>query len=262
MALLLPHDWRVPAAFRDRLGDAAGRQRAMAAEGHLLLVLHEPPTPGAADRAAWLFWRDPTGDWRCSPRGVGPQALERHVRAFAERAGELEARWQSAATAADYFSLLRLVAPLHRTVRNLHAALQQARELAPEDRDLINLRDQAGEVERSVELLHGDARNGLDFTVAREAERQADRTREMAVAAHRLNLLAATFFPVATLGAVFGMNLAHGLEGWVTPAHFWAVLGLGLVAGAVTARFIARKPAPVAEPLPGSKTGRPNRRAT
>jgi len=66
-------------------------------------------------------------------------------------------------TAEDFYGLLRLTAPLHRTARHLHATLQQARELVPDDRDLINLRDQIGEIERTIELLHGDARNGLDF---------------------------------------------------------------------------------------------------
>jgi len=96
------------------------------------------------------------------------------------------------------FDLLRSIAPLHRTARHLYATLQEARELVPEDRDLINLRDQIGEIERALELLHGDAKNGLEFTVARQAEQQAERTYDMAVSAHRLNLLAAAFFPVAT----------------------------------------------------------------
>jgi len=140
-------------------------------------------------------------------------------------------------------ALLRALAPLHRTARNLHAALQEARTLVPDDRDLINLRDRAGEVERTVELLLGDARTGLDFTIAHQAEQQARRTHQMAVAAYRLNLLAAAFFPVAALGSVFGMNLAHGLDGWNNPAHFWGVLVVGLLAGLVLARMVAREPA-------------------
>jgi Mg2+ and Co2+ transporter CorA len=61
-------------------------------------------------------------------------------------------------------------------------------------------------------------------------------------------LLAAAFFPVATLATVFGMNLAHGMEEWATPAHFWGILGLGLASGLLLARIIARKPAPIARP--------------
>jgi hypothetical protein len=253
MRLLIPPDWRVPGPITARLGDTVGRQRAMTADGHLLLVLHEPPVAGVPERTGRLFWRDPQGEWKSKGLGDGPQSLKRHVAEFAEQLEEFEKRWQTARTAEDYYLLLRTIAPLHRTLRNLHATLQQARELVPEDRDLINLRDQVGEIERGIELLHGDAKNGLDFTVARQAEQQAERTYDMAVSAYRLNLLAAVFFPVATLstvyGAVFGMILAHGDQGWSTPALFWLLLGLGLMCGFVLARIIARKPVPVAEPV-------------
>jgi hypothetical protein len=256
MTIKLPHEWKVPALFHRRLGDAAGRQRVMNADGHLLLILHEPPDPGAPDRAARLFWRDPEGRWRATTAADGVPVLRRHLAKFAERVEELEKRWKAAQSAADYFELLRALAPVHRTTRNLHATLQQARELAPADRDLINLRDQAGELERAVELLHGDARNGLDFTIAHQAEQQAERTYDMAVAAHRLNLLAAVFFPVATLSAIFGMNLAHGLEVPGAGALFWVVLAFGLVSGVLLARVIARKPAPVSRQREKAKTSK------
>ena len=241
--LHLPPDWNLPASLARRLGDSAGRQRAMSADGHLLLVLHEPPNADTGERTGRAFWRDPAGSWRSKPFGDGPQSLARHVAEFADRAEELERQWQTADGAADYYALLRALAPLHRTVRNLHAALQEARNVVPADRDLINLRDQAGEVERTIELLHGDARNGLDFTIAHQAERQAERTYAMAVAAHRLNLLVALFFPIATLGSVFGMHLAHGLDTWTTPIHFWGIVGVGLITGLILARTIARPPA-------------------
>jgi hypothetical protein len=238
----VPPDWRVPEVFQRRLGDSAGRQRAMSADGHLLLILHEPPCPGVPERAGRLFWRDPEGVWRASTAADGVHALRRHLAKFTQRVEELEKDWKAAESAAGYFELLRALAPVHRTARHLHATLQQARELAPADRELINLRDQAGEIERAAELLHGDAKNGLDFTIAHQAERQAERTYDMAVAAHRLNLLAAVFFPVATLSAIFGMNLAHGLEEPGVGALFWVILGVGLVTGVLLARVIARRP--------------------
>jgi hypothetical protein len=260
MPFLIPPDWQIPAPITTRLGDSVGRQRAMAEDGHLLLVLHEPPVAGVSERTGRLFWRDPQGEWKSKGLGDGSQSLKRHVAEFAERAEDLEKQWQLARTAEDYYRLLRAIAPLHRTARNLHATLQQARELVPEDRDLINLRDQVGEIERGVELLHGDAKNGLDFTVAHQVERQAERTYEMAVSAHRLNLLAATFFPIATLsavyGAVFGMFLAHGDQGWSSPALFWSLLCLGLVGGLFLTRVIARKPISIE---PAGK-GKPKRR--
>ena len=253
MRLRLPADWHVPALFTDRLGDTVGRQRAMFADGHLLLVLHEPPVAGVRQRTGRVFWREPEGSWRSKPLGDGAGALKRHVQEFADRVDELEQRWQDAGSAEDYFVLLRAIAPIYRTARHLHATLQEARELVPHDRDLINLRDHVGEIERALELLHSDAKNGLDFRIAHQAEQQAERTYDMAVSAHRLNLLAATFFPVATLSAVytavFSLFLAHGeRHEWSTSALFYILLLLSLLAGFALARLIARPPRPLREP--------------
>jgi len=237
----VPIDWQLPKTITSRLGDAAGRQRAMSADGHLLLILHELPIPGGSQRAGRLFWRDPKGNWQSTSHGAGVQALKAHLQEYAERADGLEKELENADSAEDYYSLLRAVAPLHRSARNLHATLQQARE-SIEDTDLINARDQSGEVERTLELLHNDASHGLDFTIARQAEHQSEATYQMSVAGYRLNLLAAAFFPIATIGAIFGMNLKHGLEGETNTAVFWLLLVAGLMSGFVLAALIARKP--------------------
>jgi hypothetical protein len=249
MGWLLPGEWQVPEEFVARLGESAGRQRAMTADGHLLLVLHQAPTLDTAERKGRFFWRDLAGDWRSSSLGDGTQALKRHLAEFAERVDELEKQWQVAQSARDYFLLLQAIAPLHRTVRHLHATLQQARDLAPDERELINARDRAGEIERALELLHGDARNGLDFTVAQESEHQSERMYEMAVSQHRLNLLAALFFPIATIGAAFEIlsHEAHELG----KAFFWSTLLLGIGCGLALSLVILRKPAsktPAARP--------------
>lgn len=255
MRIQIPHDWDTPAGFGKRLGDDVGRQRVMSADGHLLLVLHEPPTLDEAKRSGRLFWRAADGAWRSRQFGDGVQALKRHVAEFEELADALEKRCLEADSAEDYYDLLRAIAPLHRTIRHLHAVLQAAREHVPEDRDLINLRDRAGEVERTLELLHGDAQNGLDYTVAHQAEKQSQRSYEMAVAAHRLNLLAATFFPLATMSAIFGALFAmmharedHGLYEVNLPLVFWCTMAAGLVGGVVLGWLIASKPAP-SEPV-------------
>ncbi len=252
MRIFIPHDWTIPAGFGKRLGDDVGRQRVMSAEGQLLLVLHEPPSAEAVRRTGRLFWRDADGAWRSKPLGDGVQALKRHVAEFAERADALEKQCLEADSAADYYQLVRALAPLHRTMHHLHAVLQAARDLAPDDRDLINLRDQAGEIERTLELLHGDAKNGLEFTVAHQAEKQSERTFDMAVAAHRLNLLAATFFPLATLSGVFGAVFAmmhvhrdHGLETVDTRLLFWLAMFAGLLGGILLGWLIAHKPSPL-----------------
>ena len=71
--------------------------------------------------------------------------------------------------------------------------LQEARKLVPDDRDLINLRDRAYEIERTADLLYNTAKNAMDFTIAVRAEEESRASRRMAVSAHRLNILAAFF---------------------------------------------------------------------
>lgn len=68
---LLPSAWDLPPVFRDRLGSHPGRQRAMFADGHLLLILHEPPKPDVNERLGCFFWRHPDGTWSSSGLGVG-----------------------------------------------------------------------------------------------------------------------------------------------------------------------------------------------
>lgn len=255
---VLPAAWKVPEVFRARLGEAAGKQRAMESAGHVLLVLHEPPVAGETERRGRFFWREPDGGWKSSSLGAGVQALKKHVAEYAERVETLEDQLLQAQASEDYFRVLQSIAPLCRAGRNMHAALQQAREMAPADRELIALRDQAGEIERAAELLQNDAKHGLDFLIARKTEEQAERGYQMAVSAHRLNLLAAIFFPLATLSAIFGMNLEHGM-----PQHshgvFWAVLAIGLVSGVFLTMLIAARPAAGKKEKP-AKPRKPNPR--
>src|SRR5689334_22098541 len=71
-AMIIPPTWNLPDAARARLGRTTyGRQRAIFAEGHLLLVLHKPPGPDDTDREGVLFWRNPAGDWQCNRGGPG-----------------------------------------------------------------------------------------------------------------------------------------------------------------------------------------------
>ena len=237
---VVPPSWEVPLQFRERLGERVGRQRAMLADGHLLLVLHRPPKKDETERFARLFWRKPDGTWQSSELGNGPTALTRHLGDFAELIDKFDRQEDQAQSVADYFGILEGVSPLARTVRNLHAVLQDAREKLPGDRDLINSRDKAYELERSAELLVADVRNALDFATAKKSEEQAAASHEMAIASHRLNLLAAFFFPIATLSAVFDTSLSHPLEQYVpAPYAFYSVIGLGLFLGVALAGYLA-----------------------
>ncbi len=241
MRSLIPHDWSVPNRFRARLGERVGRQRHMFEDGHLLLVLHEPPKEGEDERRPRLFWRAPDGTWKSNGLGSGVQALRTHLKQFEDALEALEQTAQSARLADEWFALLRKLAPLHRTARNLHSALQGARE-AVDDRELITARDHAGDIERGFELLYTQAKNGLDYTVARRAEEHAEAQSHAALESHRLNLIAAIFLPIAAVTSVFGMNLPHGLESIRHPGLFWVVAASSFLLGFWLKSVLAPRP--------------------
>jgi hypothetical protein len=236
---LLPRVWDVPEIFRNRLGSKVGQQRAMFADGHLLLVLHQPPGPDDPERQGRFLWRKPDGAWTSNDLGSSPNVVNRHLDQFAEAVAECDKMEEAATSAEDYFVVMDRLAPISRAARHLHQVLQEARKMVPEARELINFRDRSYEIERNTELLHTDTKNALDFLMARQAEEQAQAAHHMAVSAHRLNLLVAFFFPLATLSGVLGVNLLHGMEHVPPPLPFLAFLCTGLLAGVALAAFVS-----------------------
>jgi len=237
---ILPSTWEVPAEFRSRLGEKAGRQRAMMAEGHLLLVLHAPPKKDEPDRKGRLFWRKPDGTWLSNELGGGPAALAKHLSEYSEIIDKMDRQEDVAWSVDEYYTILDAMWPIQRSARNLHASLQEARKLLSADRDLINFRDKAYDIERTAELLYNDVRNALEFAVAKKSEEQAANAHQMARQSHRLNLLVAFFFPLATLVAIFGSEMKHGLEEYLPHPYylFYIVTGVGLVLGGLLAGWL------------------------
>ncbi|MSP24021.1 MAG: hypothetical protein EXR75_02430 [Myxococcales bacterium] len=272
----LPVDWQVPEAIRSRIGEHAGRQRAMSEAGHVLIILHGLPDPNEPDlREARLFWRSCEGEWRSSeehsqrtdehartsgehgrPSGEHSRSqeaegqstasldeaagLQHHLQCYAEKLSSLEDRVERARTSQDYFSVLHEVLPLRRATRNMHLALQEARNAIEGARELIALRDRSYDLERAAELVHGFARDGLDFIVARESEQQAQASRRAERAAHRLNQLAALTLPITAAGSILGVNLMHGFESTAAPWLFWGVAALCLGLGFAVRTAIER----------------------
>jgi Mg2+ and Co2+ transporter CorA len=216
----------------------------MAAEGHLLLILHEPPKPDELQRRGRYFWRAPDGTWQSNNLGAGITALKKHLAEYRDALEKLDRDEQRADLADEYFQLLRDIAPLHRAAHNLYNTLQQAREMVREDADLIVCRDQAYQIHRESELLRSDIHSGLDCAVARRAEEQAKSGEKMALGSHRLNVLAAIFFPVVTISSIMGMNLARGLnEEMLSQWLFWVVLGAGVLCGLLLKAVVIDAPA-------------------
>jgi Mg2+ and Co2+ transporter CorA len=148
----------------------------------------------------------------------------------------------AASSARDYFDLLTATTPLHRAVANMQIVLQEARSAARDDRQLIVARDKAYEIMRRTELITGDVKYGLDYAIAHRAEQQALNSQHMATSAHRLNVLAAFFFPIATLTALFGVNLKTGLEETASPWLFLGVIAVGVIMGLVLSKLVIVKP--------------------
>ncbi len=240
-ASIIPATWQIPAAIRNRLGNSVGRQRTMAAEGHLLLVLHAPPKPDDSERSGRYFWRNPQGEWLSKDLGSGIRALATHIDEYDDAIAKLDRQEAQAASVDDYFRVLEHLTPIHRSARNLYQVLQEARQLCPNDREILNLRDRAYAIERNAELLFQETKNSLDFRIAKQAEAQSRATQHMVVAGHRLNMLAAFFFPIATLTTIFGVNLRHGYEEKYVPGLFLFMIAVGLLLGFLLSLFVGRR---------------------
>ena len=232
--MITPSNWKLPEAISKRLGqNTYGRQRTIVEEGQLLIVLHKPPGPDQAHRDGVLFWRNGEGIWHCSTGGAGMGALKNHVQAYAELEAKLTRDYEHATTAQQLFDLVEALTPLTRAARNLHQALQTARESVKEDTGLIDARDLAYEVDRNMDLLLQDCRNAIDFMTARESAEQARLSKEALHASHRLNIMAALFLPLTALTSMFGMNYSPGLLDEKNPMLFWVILGTGIMLGLV-----------------------------
>lgn len=242
--MIIPPTWNLPDAIRTRLGQTTyGRQRTIFEGGHLLLVLHKPPGPDDREREGVLFWRSPAGEWQYSRGGPGPGSIKRHVQSYLELEGQLTQTYDQAQTADALFDLQEAATPLARAARGMHEALQSARESIKGDNLLIELRDLGAQAERNFDLLLEDVRNAIQHRTAREAEEQSRAARDALQASHRLNMLAALFFPLTAISSLFGMNLQHGLDEHST-IWFWLVFAGGVALGFVIKSWVLARPAP------------------
>lgn len=239
---LVPGVWQLPDEFRQRLGTTAGRQRLMQSNDNILLVLHDVPGADDVSRRGVLYWRDSSGTWKASDGSPGQVALEQHLQRYAKRLEEFDQLEHAAQTADEYSRLLEGLAPVTRSMRNLLETLEEARKAVPSDRSLIDHRDRAYELSRWSDLMYDDAKNSMDVAVVRRAEEQAASSHRMMVSAHRLNVLAALFFPFATLGAIFGTTLTDNWSWSHSALPFVLFLMGGLVCGLILAVFISREP--------------------
>jgi hypothetical protein len=254
--MIIPPTWNLPESIRSRLGqNTFGRQRTIAEEGHVLLILHKPPGADDLRREGVVFWRDAAGAWLSGRSNNGAQALSAHVQTYADLDAALNKEFETAHDTASLHKLLGHLTPLARAAHNMHAALQDAREAVKGDKTIIELRDRAYEVDRNLDILLEDTRNAIAYRTAREAEEQNRLTREALHASHRLNVLAALFLPLTAMASLFGMNLEHGLDQNSVPL-FWIVSAVSIAVGIGVKSWVLAHGADVSPPRIKNTSGK------
>jgi hypothetical protein len=232
----IPKTWDLPESIRKRLGASVGKQRLMNEDGHLLLLLHQPPKAEDDEvRAAMVIWRNPAGEWKSAPSGGGLTGLEAHIALYRNAIHSLDEEVEAARSARNYFDVMRHMHPLQRSTRSMLEVMQATREAVPDETRVINLRDQAADLERAIELISADAKAGMDFTLAEAASQQAQAAELANIEARRLNRLAAFFLPIATIFSLFGMNSPETIY---RNGGFLPVLVAGLLLGVIARAMI------------------------
>lgn len=235
---MIPKSWTVPAIFRNRLGEQVGRQRLMCEDGEFLLVLHR--VPRAEDRGCRegaLFWINAIAEWKSTPQSGGRSSLLEHVDSYQQRLKDLDEELESTATAEEIHAVIDEVTPILRASRNMLAVVQQLRQELKDDQKVLAIRDLAVSVERSADLLVQDSKTSLDFLIAKSATEQAAAASNATEEARKLNQLAAFFFPLVTLTAVFSMNRPSEIMNF---GEVWIVVLAGLGMGAVVWKILRR----------------------
>lgn len=239
--MIIPANWKLPESISKRVSPTTyGRQRAIIEDGQLLLVLHRPPGPDDTAREGVLFWRDLKKEWHVSRGGAGAGALKKLIQDYAQVEQRLSERYEAGCDAKTLFEILDEVIPVARAARNLHLALQTARDGMEDDPFLIEVRDSSYDAERNLDLLMEDVRNAIQYRTLREAEEQAHLTREALRASHRLNILIGFFLPLTAIGSIFGMNLHSGISE-TSASLFWTILILGLGLGGILVAWVLAK---------------------
>ena len=99
--------------------------------------------PDTAEREGASSGATPTATW--TPPGTAPSqpGIGQLLTEYERLIDRLQDAEDKAQTARDYFELLNRLNPLVRSTRNLHERSQDAREGAPDDRQLLLWRDRA-----------------------------------------------------------------------------------------------------------------------
>ena len=201
----------------------------------MLLILHKIPVPGAEERDARIFWRNPQGEWQSSDGGAGIADFKNHIAEYDKTADRLDVKLRKESTPENYFAVLHELTPLARASRHLAAVLQEAREACASDRHILLARDEMVEIERHCDLMLTEAQQGMAFLAAARADEQAKQSERIARASHRLNLLMAMCLPTTAIASILSMNAE---QNW---ANIWKLAAVSGFLGLAVMAWVSRK---------------------
>ncbi|MFC4993520.1 hypothetical protein [Rubritalea tangerina] len=235
---VIPKSWSVSPVIRQRVGASVGRQRLIEEDGEILVLLHMvPKAEDKGEREPALFWHDGQGNWKSSPSSGGRSELRTLVESYQSRINALDAAMEEADDPEVIHNVIDEATPVVRAGRHVAQVVSELRKALREDLDILATRDMAVQMERSGDLVLQDAKSSLDFMVAKNTVVQAKESHKAAKEAQKLNRLAAFFFPLMTIAAVFGMNPVREV---LSHAGIWAALVVGLVLGAIVRGALKR----------------------
>lgn len=235
---IIPKSWAVSETIRQRVGENVGRQRLIAEDGELLVVLHQVPSAeDKGHREGALFWFDGDGNWKSTPSSGGRSELKTLVKCYMDRLTQLDADLELAEDPIAIHNVIDQATPVARAGRHVQQVLSELRKALSNDLDILAIRDLAVEVERAGDLLIQDSKSTLDFMIAKSSAAQAKDASKAAKEAQKLNRLAAFFFPLMTIASVFGMNKPSEI---LESPMIWVAVGVGLLLGAIVCGSLKR----------------------
>lgn len=235
----LPSGFELEDELSDQLSNRPGNQRCVVGRDELLLVAHDVPKPGVAERDPLIFWRRSDELWVDYAGGKGLKRLADLLDRYSKAIDANMELIEEADTAAEVFALAKAAGPLARASRNLAIAIEQTLVNDEDNREMKSFRDRSREIERAADQLNQDARLTLEYWKAERSEEQQASADKLNQIAFRLNLLAGFFLPLVALGGIFGMNVK--LPGFVN-GLFWLIFFGGLATGALMVWLVSRKP--------------------
>lgn len=172
-------EWELPEEKKTRLSHQPRLQRAIIADGHILMVLHKPPRPGKSTCEAVTFWRKPSGNWQCSEGCAALAELEQLVNDYDTAIAQIEEEWERSVDPHTPLKPPSQIGRFWRASVSLRDALQEATNAISESEERLDFQglcDRMNDIAWTSEILRTEAMNALRVYFTKQREVQANRS--------------------------------------------------------------------------------------